>query len=377
MSLTARPLRRRSLARLAAATALAAVPAGFPGVVRAQRPPPAVLARGLNITNWFRFPAQATPAGLRAYMPDAAMREIAAAGFTFIRLCIQPQILLREDGSLEPGRLGAVLDGIERLQRAGLAVIVDAHPETWRPEQRPSEGRALIDFWKGMAPHLAAFDPGRCFVEVMNEPIFDDHRAWATLQLEALRHIRAVLPRHMVVLTGADWGSIAGLLRLPPVDDPNVVYSVHDYTPGILSHMATWENGHDRQALARLPFPVGSAAACAADTRRHPNERTRALAAFYCSEGWNEEKVRQHLGQAAAWGARHAAPVLLLEFGAHAEVNAPARNAYIAAMRRAAEHHRMGWALWGYGDIMGFPASSGPAPARLDRDLIAALGLRG
>src|SRR4051794_37814473 len=56
------------------------------------------LKRGINITNWFRFPADTRSGPLRDYLPDAVMTELRQAGFTFVRLCIQPQILLRADG---------------------------------------------------------------------------------------------------------------------------------------------------------------------------------------------------------------------------------------------------------------------------------------
>jgi hypothetical protein len=47
--------------------------------------PPAALRRGINITHWFRFPPSREPAALRAYLGDAALEELARAGFTFIR----------------------------------------------------------------------------------------------------------------------------------------------------------------------------------------------------------------------------------------------------------------------------------------------------
>jgi hypothetical protein len=361
-------VRRRALL----ASALLAAPALAQPAASAL---PAALRRGLNLTNWFRFPVDPSPAALRAYMPDAALRAMGRAGFTFIRLCIQPQVLLRPDGLLEPERLAVVLEAIARIREAGLAVMVDAHPETWRPERRPEEGRALLDFWRGMAPRLASHDPAAVFVEIMNEPVHDDHATWWRLQEEALAAIRAVLPHHLVVVTGADWGSIEGLLRLPPLPDRNLLYSVHDYTPGILTHMASWERGHDRAALARLPFPVADAAACQAQAAQTDHARTRELGAQYCAEGWDAARVQARLSPAAEYGRRAGAPVALLEFGAHAELNAPARLAYLDAVRRAAEALGMGWALWGYADIMGFRARQGPMPAELDAPTLRALGL--
>ncbi len=356
-----------ALGPMAAAPALAQLPSE-------QR---MVLRRGLNITNWFRFPASPEPARLRAYLPDAAMTEIRAAGFTFVRLCIQPQVLLRPDGALDPGRLTVLLEAIERLHRADLGVIVDAHPETWYPEDHPEHRQALFDFWRGLAPALRRFDPSRTFVELLNEPIFRDHGVWAALQLEVLAAIRAVLPLHTVILTGADWGSLEGLQQLRPARDAKVIYSVHDYTPGVLAGLGSFEPGIDTGAMARLPFPVTDIAACRAALAGSAHARTRAIGEHYCSEGWNAPRLHERLSNAAAWGRRHNATVMILEFGAHARLNLPARLAYFEAFGSAARREGLGWALWGYGDIMGFPAQSGPRPAQLDPAVLRALDTGG
>jgi endoglucanase len=372
--------RRRTGARLlAGALSLALASMTAAASAMAQLPPEqrAVLRRGLNITNWFRFPASAEPARLRAYLPDAAMAEIRAAGFTFVRLCIQPQVLLRPDGTLDPARLAVLLEAIERLQRAGLGVIADAHPESWYPEDHPEHRQALFDFWRGMAPALRRFDPSRTFVEVLNEPIFRDHAVWAALQLEVLAVIRAVLPLHTVILTGADWGSLEGLQQLRPVRDARVIYSVHDYAPGVLTGLGSFEPGIDAKAMARLPFPVSDVAACRAAVAGSAHARTRAIGEYYCSESWNAARLQERLSIAAAWGRKHGAPVMILEFGAYAHLNRSARLAYFEAFGKAAQREGLGWALWGYGDIMGFPASSGSHPARIDPEVLRALGSGG
>ena len=47
----------------------------------AGEPPSAVLRRGINITNWFRFPPSRDPAALRAYLSDTALEELKRIGF--------------------------------------------------------------------------------------------------------------------------------------------------------------------------------------------------------------------------------------------------------------------------------------------------------
>ena len=365
--------RRRSLALgLLPLAALATRPAG------AQLPPEqlAVLRHGINITNWFRFPYRQDPDWLRGYMPDSTMAGLRAAGFTFVRLCIQPQLLLRPGGRLDPTLLGVVLDAVRRLQRAGLAVIVDAHPELWNTEEKPADRDGLLAFWRGMAAALRPFDRRITFAEIMNEPVFRDPANWARLQEQVLGVIRASLPETTVIATGVDWGSVDGLEKLAPLRDRRILYSVHTYEPQILTTQAAFEQGLDRDALKRLPFPVRDVAACKATVADASNARTRDLGEWYCSERWDAAKLRAHLARAAAWGRQHDAPVAVLEWGISVATNRPARLAYIAAFREAAEQLGLGWAIWGYGDIMGFPAQAGARTAALDPEVLAALGLR-
>jgi aryl-phospho-beta-D-glucosidase BglC (GH1 family) len=335
----------------------------------------AVLRRGINVTNWFRFPADASPERLRAYLPDAVMAELRAVGFTFVRLCIQPQVLLREGGRLDPVLLGVVLDSVRRLQRAGLGVIVDAHPETWRFERNPSHRQGLLDFWRQMAPALRSFDPRITFPEVMNEPV-EDHAFWARLQDEALAIIRKSLPESTVILTGADWGSLNGLTRLKPVRDRRIIYSFHDYDPKMVTTLAFWETDPDKAMLARLPFPVRDAASCNAVATETTHARSRAIAEAYCAERWDAGRIEATMARAAAWGRQHGVPVAALEFGAHAQLNEEARIAYFIAFREAADRHGIPWALWGYGDIMGFPMRRGTGRAPLTPAVLHALGLQ-
>ncbi len=181
--------------------------------------------------------------------------DLKRAGFTFVRLAVDPAIL---DGP--PMRL-VFVDQVRRLQSHGLAVIVSPHPVTWSVDTNPADRMRLIAFWRDLAPALRGLAPAMTFPEVLNEPVFhDDPPAWWALQHDLHAAIRAALPGDTIILTGHDWGSIAGLLALTPdTDGPdadaNVVYSFHFYDPAELTSLAAYRPGLDRDALARLPFP--------------------------------------------------------------------------------------------------------------------------
>jgi endoglucanase len=351
---------------IAACLVLSALPAR-------SEPPAALLAhlrRGLNITGWFRFPASRDPAALARWIGDPALADLRRAGFDFVRLAIDPAVV--DSAALREAAVTAVC----RLRRQDLTVIVDAHPTGWHLETDAADRARLRAFWAAMAPALRRCDPSRIVPEVLNEPVFPgDAPGWASLQHAILLDLRAALPDSTILLTGADWGSIAGLLALSPEADPNVLYSFHFYDPVELTSLAAWRPGLDRAALARLPFPVTDRTACEA-TNPAANP-TGEVARYYCATDWNQDAIAQRLGAAVAWAEAHHVHLLAGEFGATTALNPAARLAWLGSVRQALQAHGIGWALWGYDDIMGFAVPRPPPPRPiLNNNILTALGLR-
>ncbi|MEJ0016580.1 MAG: cellulase family glycosylhydrolase [Acetobacteraceae bacterium] len=226
----------------------------LPLLLAAADAPPAALRRGVNITNWFRYPPSGDPAALRGYLDDAALAALRRAGFSFIRLPVQPEMLAAR---------GPLTEAIARMQRHGFAVVVALFGSGWHLESDAGDQARLLAAWRTLAPLLRRFDPALTYPEVLNEPVFaGDAAGWAALQHRAVAVIRDALPANTIVLTGADWGSVRGLLALTPEPDPNVLYSVHLYEPTELTALGAYRAGLDRQAMARLPFPATDLAAC-------------------------------------------------------------------------------------------------------------------
>lgn len=344
----------------------------FTAAARAE--PPAerllVLQRGVAITGWFRFPGSADPAALRSYLSDPAIADLRRAGFGFVRLPVQPEFLRGA-----PERLALLIGVVRRLQHAGLGVVIDAHPATWHLESSEADRAALLAFWRSVAPALRGLDPRLTFPELLNEPVFPGApEQWQALQDQALGLVRAALPQDTVVLTGNDWGSVAGLVALRPVQDDNVIYSFHYYEPAELTSLAAWRPGLDRTALARLPFPA-EPEACARLAAGTDGD-TSGVIRFYCALHWDAGRVAARIATAAAWGRRHHAAVLLGEFGASAALAPIARTAWLRAVRQACEAEGIGWTLWGYDDVMGFGVARPPGRQPvLDAGVLRALGL--
>jgi hypothetical protein len=340
-----------------------------PAIARAEPPPQRLetLRRGVNITGWFRFPGSQDPAALRAWIGDPAIADLRRAGFTFVRLAVDPDL---------PALLPAVLEATRRLQSHGLAVVISPHPQGWHLETNPTDRAHLFSFWRTLAPYLATLDPDKTFPELLNEPVFPRApSAWQAFQRKLLTELRHHVRSNTIILTGNDWGSIGGLLDMTTEPDSNVVYSFHFYDPPELTALAAYDPAIDRRALAQLPFPASTPECDAAESAAH-DHRTRAVIHAYCAYGWSASTIRQRIARAADWAGRNHAALIAGEFGAADALNTGARLAWIAAVRRACEAEDIGWALWGYDDSMGLavPRPPGRRP-HLDAALLHALCL--
>ena len=298
------------------------------------------------------------------------MQELRRAGFTFVRLPVQPEVLTA------PGVLDALSDSLTRLQRHGLGVVVSLHPTDWHLETSAEDREKMFAAWRSLAPVLRPFDPHLVFVEALNEPVFpNDPPEWTRLQSQILADMRARLPSHTIILTGNDWSSIDGLLATTPAADPNVIYTFHLYDPQELTALAAYRPGLDRSALARLPFPTSDDDACEAAAAHTADPPTAALVRFYCEQHWNVTKLVARVDAAAEWAQRNHVALLAGEFGASQQLNGPARLAWLAAVRAACERRAIGWALWGYDGSMGFALPAPPGIRHFDPDVLQALGL--
>ncbi len=352
--------------------ALAVVSAITPTHAKILNDQLAVLQRGINVTHWFRFPSRQDPSYLRSYLDDATLSRIKQAGFTFVRLAVQPE-LVRDDAA----RLAALTTAVDRIERQGLGVVVGWHPQMWHLESSAHDRAELKSLWERLAARLQHFDTRLTFPEILNEPVFGDAKTWEALQQDVLASIRRRLPRDTVILTGEHWGAIDGLLALMPVADDNVVYSFHTYEPPVLTTLGAFDTTIDRRAIAQLPFPVVGESDCDDADHTAANQHTRDVIQFYCSQRWTPAKLSATIRAVGDWSRQHHVAVIAGEFGASSDLRPKTRMAWISAMRIALEQEGIGWALWGYDDSMGFDIHPDQGMRELDPDLLRALGLHG
>ena len=302
--------------------------------------PLAHLARGVNLSRWFRYPADDSAHHYLNFITDTDLDLLVSMGVTSVRLAVDPRYL----------HLHWLDEAVARMTRRGLVVVLDYHDESRAIESGPAAEEALEQTWAALAAHFArTTSPEQVLLEIFNEPVFDRNpAAWFPIRRRLAHVIRSAAPHHTIVAGGPNWSSLDGLLRSDPLDDDNVLYTFHFYEPFEFTHQgAPWVDGPVRRmAGVRYGSP-------------------RSVAA--------------RIELARDWAVRHRVAVWAGEFGAYPVV-APRldRLRWLRDVSAACATNGIGWCLWSYDESLGLDRRLDPdGRITLDWDSARALGLRG
>jgi len=357
------------------------------------------LGRGVNINNWFSQPYHARVRGkkgtfdhahFRGYVTGRDASMLRAAGFTYVRLPVDPQVLMDvQTGQIKPRHLPELDRAVEMLVDAGLAVTVDAHPKMSAfKKMRHTAGLSerYVAWWGRFAAHLdRTTSPEWVFIEPLNEPGGQSYygKTWATYQDNLIDAIRAAAPRHTIVANAGGYQLVKEQVALVPHADENVVYAVHYYAPSQFTHQgALWMKDWYRP-LRNVPWPLTKENLRAAqdgilETGKHSEHRKKAMGALsgMVKQGLGTRvHIERDFDRLAAWSKTHDRRIIVNEFGVYKPF-APRddRMKWLAFVRAQCEKKSIGWCMWEYAHEFGF-AEGEPDERTLDTDVVTALGL--
>ena len=194
--------------------------------------------------------------GIPQYLGQAnyVAHKINEMGFDFIRLSVNPAILLRSEGADREDLLATLEQGVDYYRNAGLKVLFNL--QFWTPDEvwnwesvlNPNGGQfeAYREVVRQSAKLLLKFPQGEVALEPMNEPnstnCNDPVTGWLAKQRTLIADIRAI-DRRLPVLVSGCIGQLDGLLTLNArnvdMTDPNLIYSFHFYEPFFFTHQTS------------------------------------------------------------------------------------------------------------------------------------------
>lgn len=244
--------------------------------------------------------------------------------------------------------LSAYEAAVRAADDAGLAVIVDLHrcpghdfhagslrdqPFFHDPACRKDAKRV----WSILAERLG--NRPRVALEILNEPVAPTNAIWNEVKDELCAHIRRAAPRSTIVVGSNRWNTPAELADLRPVDDDNILYSVHCYAPLLFTHQkAPWIPAP--MFRRERPWPG-----------EYPVEHDDNLRLKVEFGRWDRSQLARTLEAATDFRARHQVPVSCNEFGVYAPAPLADRLRYMGDIMDIFRAADLGWSYWNYKNL--------------------------
>lgn len=147
---------------------------------------------------------------------------------------------------------------IQWTSELNMNLIIDYQHGNLRTQKIQQDTTRFFALWDQIAHYFSNTDPERIFLEPFNEPHNIDDALWWQIAEKVVKIIRKHCPHHTIFLGGADYNNLSSLLRSKPIQDDNIIYTIHYYEPLIFTHQGTPWLGAPTTTIG-IPFETDEA----------------------------------------------------------------------------------------------------------------------
>ncbi len=318
-----------------------------------------ISVRGVNFGGWFSqvdaiqekdpqtFPGLMEH--IETFLGADDFRRVASWGFDHIRLPVDWQVAFHE-ANLKPNeQVLSLLDrAIDQALESGLELILDLHrcpgndfeqgafhEQTFftDPEQR----KDCLKIWAILAERYG-HRPG-VMLELLNEPVAPSAAIWNIVKDELATEIRRHAPKATLVVGSNFWNHASEFAFLTPVEDDNVLYSVHVYNPVVFTHQkAPWIPGEVFKIARAYPsvYEIPDV------DSKVPVERGL----------WDKSRMGQMLEPVFRFREKHGVRVACNEFGVYmGGADTQSRLNWMNDLMDLFQENQIGWSYWNYKNL--------------------------
>ncbi len=343
------------------------------------------ISRGINISHWLS--QDFGWARRDEFFRRHDLAELARLGFDHVRLPIDGKELWLPAGEPNEGEFDRLLEGIDWSRNAGLRVIVDLHTLDSHHFNAANEGghntlwtdpdsqRQFLNRWRELSARLCHLPSADVAYEFLNEPVAEDHEDWNRLVRRAYELVRGLEPDRVFVV-GSNRNQQPDFMPVldVPAGDPNIILSVHNYAPLLLTHYrAGWTSFPAFAGSVHYPGPVADRAEWtalrAAGSRKLLEETGDAL------EDWGPERLRRLFDPAIERARDLGLQLYCGEFGCLPTIDRAQRLAYYRDITAVMASAGMAWAAWEWKGDFGIHTWRGPGDldTPIDEELVEIL----
>jgi len=301
--------------------------------------------KGVNLTGWFSGGSARSIPFYKYTKKD--IENIKSLGCDVIRLPINLHYMTsgQPDYKVDTMLYHYLDQVITWTDELGLKLILDNH--TIDGANAKTVEVPLMKIWPQIARHYKNA-PTSVIYEILNEPNTFAVADWAKIQKSVLDTIRTIDTLHTVIVTGADWGGIAGLTKLLPLADKKLIYSFHFYDPFLFTHQAATWASPSLGDLGNVPFPYNASKMPACPVSLKGTWVESGLNTSYKTDG-TVAKLKSTIDQAINFGKKYNVKIFCGELGVYNAKSPVADRAnWYKAVTGYLTEKSVPWTMWDY-----------------------------
>lgn len=325
------------------------------------------ILKGVNISGWLSQ-TSTRKVGVDAFFTKKDAQKLAGWGFDHIRLPVDEVEIFTEKGEWKEKERGLIHKAVEWCKDLNMRVILDFHilrshyfndTENMTLWSSKAEQDKLSDMWKKLSAEFNQYPNSLLAYELLNEPVPDTPGQWNKLSSRLINELRVLEPDRMIVLDASSHSSIGALNTLEiPQNDPNIILSVHFYTPHLLTHyQAGWWPALKRLTI-KLHYPGQLVSHQDVDTIRD-SENLRVVNYYngYYDKAILTEKIQIALDKSKETGLQ----IHIGEVGCIENTDPTVRLNWMSDVAAICKEHNVAFSVWGYKAGFGIMNDNGTA----------------
>ena len=316
--------------------------------------------RGLNIGGWLSqidaikekdpdtFPG--IDKHMESFIGSGDFYNIRKWGFDHVRLPIDSYLFFTEDGAPVENRLANLDRAVKFAKSNSLKLILDLHEcpghdfseVTKSPVQKLFSGddtyiKKTEKIWACLAERYSKSD--HVLFETLNEPVAPTAGIWNDVKDRLCREIRVHAPWSTIITGSNMWNWPGTFDSLTPVEDDNMLYSVHFYEPLLFTHQnAPWINNPEIKTTRPYPGDYGHGF-----IRKYDMKLSVGV--------WNKKRLAKEFEPVNAFRKKYKARVICNEFGVYAPVDLESQLRWYEDLLSTLNEMQIGYSYWNYKNL--------------------------
>jgi endoglucanase len=316
------------------------------------------LKRGVNLSHWLSQNFGWSPKD--SFITEKDIAFIAGIGYDHVRIPIDEAEMWMADGKPSEESFTYLTRCLDWCAKHNLRAVVDLHILKAHHFNAENEGGKItlwtdaaaqdnfIKLWIEISGRLKKYPVDKVAYELMNEPVAEDPEDWNRLIAKAVKALRRLEPKRVLVIGANRWQTPKNFpyLKVPP-DDPNIILSLHTYAPMFFTHhRADWVAFKDYTGPVHYPGQV----VADQDIPKSMDTNNPGIARHLAEarQVFNKEKLAEVIRPAIQKARELKRPLYCGEFGCLPHVKRADRLEYYANIVSVFEENNIGWCNWEY-----------------------------